>query len=109
MTLKQWLTTWSRKIHRWIGLYFTLIVTLYLIESLMLPAIFGEGLPTIDGTPTTHAAAANTATLLSRQEASQCFRSQQPQGLKSWEDITEITYLPQADLYRFANRDRYFE
>ncbi|ABW28378.1 PepSY domain-containing protein [Acaryochloris marina] len=108
MKLKQWFATWSRKIHRWIGLYFAVIVVLYLVESLTLPAIYGEGLPTVDGTPPTNAVT-STEPLLSQQQAIQRLLEQQPQGIHALEDINEITYLPKEDLYRLANSDRFFE
>lgn len=108
MKLKQWFATWSRKIHRWVGLYFALIVVLYIAEAVALPAIYGEGLPKVDGSPPTYAVT-STAPLLSQQQARQRLIEQHPPGIHSLEDINEITYLPQADLYRLANSDRYFE
>lgn len=81
---------------------------LYLVEAVALPAIYGEGLPKVDGTPPTYVVT-STEPLLSQQQVRQQLLEQQPQGLHSLEDINEITYLPKEDLYRLANSDRYFE
>ncbi len=51
MKLKLFLSRWSRTIHRWIGLYFAVIVLLYLAEFFILPVLYGKGLPTVDLSP----------------------------------------------------------
>ncbi|MDJ0590611.1 MAG: hypothetical protein QNJ72_11535 [Pleurocapsa sp. MO_226.B13] len=107
MKLKQLFAKWSRKIHRWIGLYFALVVMIYTIEAFSLTAVFGAGLPTVDGSPPTSAFA--IADLLSIDRAVQIFQERHPQGVDSWDEIDEIAYLPQAGVYRFANTKRYFE
>ncbi|MEM9507327.1 MAG: hypothetical protein AAGA16_06510 [Cyanobacteria bacterium P01_E01_bin.35] len=107
MKLKQLFAKWSRKVHRWIGLYFALVVLIYTIEAFSLPTVFGAGLPSVDGY-SPNAAIDNTE-LLSIDHATQIFQEHHPQGVDSWDEIDEIAYLPQAGVYRFANTERYFE
>jgi len=109
MKFKQWLSKWSRTIHRWVGLYFALIVLLYLAEFIILPITFSEGLPTVDGTPPVREALQNDRELLSFDQASQAFLNQKPPGMNSLDEINAISYLPGSKLYRFENSDRYFE
>jgi hypothetical protein len=109
MKVKQVLSKWSRTIHRWIGLYFAAIVLLYFTEFLVLPAVFSEGLPTVDGTPPIHTALSESQNLLSFDRATQTFIDQNPKGIHSADEIDAISYLPNSGLYRFEDHDRYFE
>lgn len=108
MKPKQFLPRWSRTIHRWIGLYFAVIVLLYLTEFITLPIAFSAGLPTVDGTPPVQEVLQNDSNL-SLDQAIQAFINQQPPGVSSVDEIDAISYLPGSGLYRFENRDRYFE
>ncbi|MGD1918608.1 MAG: hypothetical protein ACFCAD_06805 [Pleurocapsa sp.] len=107
MKLKQLLTKGSRKIHRWIGLYFAVVVLIYTVEAFSLTAVFGAGLPTIDGSPPV--ATVEIMELLDIAQATQTFKNLQPEGVNDWNEINEIAYLPQAGVYRFADTERYFE
>lgn len=107
MNLKQFFSRWSRTIHRWVGLYFAAIVMIYLAEFFILPSVFSEGLPTVDGNPPVHQPVSRPA--LSLDQATQAFMAQNPEGVDSIQEIDAISYLPNDQLYRFENRDRYFE
>jgi hypothetical protein len=109
MKVKLFFSRWSRTIHRWVGLYFALIVLVYVSESLLLPALFSEGLPTVDGTPPLHGKLTNNQNRLSLEQATQAFLDQKPQGITTLDELDAIGYLPNAGLYRFENSDRYFE
>lgn len=107
MKFQYFLSKWSRKIHRWVGLYFAVIVLLYLSEFLILPMVYSEGLPTIDGTPPPHEKINNH--LLSLEQSTQQFIEQHPSSINTIEEINAISYLPNSGLYRFEDSDRYFE
>jgi hypothetical protein len=107
MKIKPFFARWSRTIHRWIGLYFAVIVLLYFSEFFILPAVYSDGLPTVDGTPPIHEAVGHNR--LSLEQASQALIQQNPPGVDSMDEIEAISYLPKEGLYRFENRDRYFE
>ena len=109
MKIKQFLSRWSRTIHRWVGLYFAVVIAIYLIEIIALPSVFSSGLPTVDGKPPTQTVAKNTKSLLSLEQASQAFISLHPEGINRLEDIDEIAYLPTLGVYRFENQKRLFE
>lgn len=109
MNVKQLLSKWSRTIHRWVGLYMAIIVTIYFVETLALPPTFGAGLPNIDGKPPTQAVAENTRSILSIEQVNQAFISQQPAGIDSFDEVDAITYLPDAKMYHIENRKRFFE
>lgn len=109
MKTKQFLSKWSRTIHRWIRLYFAVVIAIYLIETIALPAAFSSGLPAIDGKPPTQTVAENTSPLLSLEQASQALIALHPDGLNALEDINEIAYLPSLGVYRFENQKRLFE
>ncbi|WP_223280177.1 PepSY domain-containing protein [Nostoc sp. PA-18-2419] len=109
MRIKQFLSRWSRTIHRWVGLYFAVVIGIYVIEIIALPPAFSSGLPTIDGKAPTQTITKNTKSLLSLEQASQAFISQHPKGINTLEDIDEITYLPSLGIYRFENQKRLFE
>jgi hypothetical protein len=107
MKLKPLFSKWSRKIHRWIGLYFALVVLIYTIEAFTLPSVFSAGLPIVDGFPPV-SVVKNQDRLLSIEQATQVFARQHPQGV-SLNEIDEIAYLPKAGVYRFGNTERFFE
>jgi hypothetical protein len=107
MKLKSFFSKWSRTIHRWIGLYFAVIVLLYLAEFFILPIAYSDGLPTVDGAPPIHKTVEGAS--LSFDQALQMFGNQTPQGVRLVDDIDAISYLPHAGLYQFEDRDRYFE
>lgn len=65
MKIKQFLSKWSRTIHRWVGLYMAVVVTIYFVETITLPPTFSAGLPSVDGIPPAHAVAENTRPVLS--------------------------------------------
>lgn len=109
MKIKQFFSKWSRTIHRWVGLYFAVVIGIYLIEIIALPSAFSSGLPTVDGKPPTQTVAENTRSLLSLEQASQAFISLHPQGINTLEDIDEIAYIPTLGVYRFENQKRLFE
>lgn len=109
MNVKQFLSKWSRTIHRWVGLYMAIIVTIYFVETLVLPPAFGAGLPSIDGKPPTQYVAENTRPILSIEQVNQAFISQHPVGIDSFHEVDAITYLPAAKIYRFENQKRFFE
>ncbi|QDL11970.1 hypothetical protein DP113_32455 [Brasilonema octagenarum UFV-E1] len=109
MKIKQFLSRWSRTIHRWVGLYFAVVIAIYLIEIIALPSAFSSGLPTVDGKPPTQTVAENTRSLLSLEQATHALISLQPEGINTLEDIDEIAYLPTLGVYRFENKKRLFE
>ena len=41
------LLTWSRKLHKWIGVYVSVLTVIWLTEMAVLPAAFNPGLPAI--------------------------------------------------------------
>jgi len=109
MNVKQFLSKWSRTIHRWVGLYMAIIVTIYFVETLALPPIFSAGLPSINGRAPTHSVAEDTRPLLSIEQVSQAFIAQHPEGINSLNEVDAITFLPTVKTYRFENQKRFFE
>ena len=99
---------WSRKLHRWLGLYLIILTLIWLTEAIALPIFFSAGLPTIDNTLPTSIISSNTTTL-SLEKAIQVFLAQRPDGINSADEIDSITYFPNQNLYRFENQTRYFD
>lgn len=100
------LLRWSRKLHKWIGVYIGILTAIWLVEMIMLPPIFNSGLPVVDGPPLT---AQYTSAPLSLQQALQSFMDQQPDGIASAAELDEMAYLPGNGVYRFAVKERFLE
>ncbi|AFY30706.1 PepSY domain-containing protein [Calothrix sp. PCC 7507] len=109
MKFKQFISRWSRTIHRWVGLYFAVVIGIYLIEIIALPPAFSSGLPIVDGKPPTQITSEPTTPLLSLEQASQAFISLHPKGVNTLKDIDEIAYVPSLGMYRFENQKKLFE
>lgn len=46
------LLKWSRKLHKWVGIYISILTVIWLVEMMVLPSVFNSGLPTVDdGSP----------------------------------------------------------
>lgn len=105
MTTRRFLR-WSRKFHKWIGIYIGILTMIWLVEMLVLPLIFNPGLPRVDGPPAT---AQGDSAPLSLQQALQSFMDQQPDGIASVAELDEMAYLPGNGIYRFAIRERFLE
>jgi len=103
MTTRRFLR-WSRKFHKWIGIYIGILTMIWLVEMLVLPLIFNPGLPVVDGPPAT---AQGDSAPLSLQQALQSFMDQQPDGIASVAELDEMAYLPGNGIYRFAIRERF--
>ncbi len=99
---------WSRKLHKWLGLYVAILAVIWSVKIIALPPIFNQGLPTINKAPS--GSAVNTAApTISLEQALKIFIEQQPQGLHSPTELDEMTYLPQKGLYRFAIAERFLK
>jgi hypothetical protein len=85
------LLRWSRKLHKWIGVYVGILTAIWLVEMVVLPLIFNPGLPVVEGPPLT---AQYTSAPLSLQQALQSFMDQQPEGIASAVELDEMAYLP---------------
>ncbi len=101
------LLRWSRKLHKWLGLYVAILALIWLVEMLVLPFLFSQGLPTIDKTPP--AIPHDAAPPISLEQALNIFIEQQPKGIASITELDEMTYLPQKGVYRFAIRENFVE
>ncbi len=101
------LLRWSRKLHKWVGLYVGGLAAIWIVEIIALPFLFHQGLPVVDGTPPSiqHKAAPP----ISLQQALKVFMEQQPKGIRSVAELDEMTYLPQKGLYRFATKQTCLE
>lgn len=104
--LKFRLLKWSRKIHKWIGVYVGILTMIWLVEMIVLPLIFNPGLPVVDGPPLT---AQGDSAPLSLQQALQSFMGQRPDGIASAAELDEMAYLPAKGVYRFAVKERFLE
>lgn len=100
------LLRWSRKLHKWIGVYIGILTMIWLVEMIVLPPIFNPGLPVVDGPPSTPQ---YTSAPLSLQQALQSFMDQQPDGIASVAELDEMAYLPGNGVYRFAVKERFLE
>jgi len=100
------LKKWSRKLHKWIGIYIGILTVIWLIEMVVLPLIFNPGLPTVDGPPAT---AQGEGAPLSLQNALQSFMDRHPDGISSADELDEMAYLPGNGVYRFAIRESFLE
>ena len=99
--------TWSRKLHKWIGLYVSILTMIWMTEMAVLPAFFNQGLPVIkDAVP---ARVKPEKTSLSFEHVLQAFMKNRPVGIISAEDMDEISYLPDHGVYRFATSDTCIE
>jgi hypothetical protein len=108
MNIKQFFSKWSRTIHRWVGLYFALVISIYLTEMFILPSMFSAGLPIVDGKPPAQTIK-GAETLLSLEQAQQAFWNQNPAGIHSPNEIDKITFLPASNIYQFEDTDQLFE
>lgn len=97
---------WSRKFHKWIGVYIGILTAIWLVEMIVLPLMFNPGLPVVDG-PASSIQSGNAP--LSLQQALQSLMDQQPDGIASVEELDEMAYLPGNGVYRFAIRERFLE
>jgi Fe2+ transport system protein FeoA len=100
------LLRWSRKLHKWIGVYIGILTAIWLVEMIVLPPIFNPGLPVVDGPPSTPQ---YTSAPLSLQQALQSLMDQEPDGIASVAELDEMAYLPGNGVYRFAVKDRFLE
>ncbi len=98
---------WSRKFHKWVGLYVGILAVIWLVEMLVLPPLLNQGLPTINGTPP--AIAHDAAPRISLEQALDVFMEQHPKGIRSKAELDEMTYLPKQGVYRFAIRENFLE
>ncbi|PIE64775.1 MAG: hypothetical protein CSA26_06970 [Desulfobacterales bacterium] len=99
---------WSRKLHKWVGLYVAVLAVIWSVEMIVLPPIFNQGLPTINKAPS-GSVVDTAAPTISLEQALKIFIEQQPQGIISLAELDEMTYLPQKGLYRFAITERFLE
>lgn len=99
--LKFRLLKWSRKIHKWIGVYVGILTMIWLVEMIVLPLIFNLGLPIVDGPPLT---AQGDSAPLSLPQALQSFMGQRPDGIASVAELDEMAYLPANGVYRFKEK-----
>ncbi|NDJ17907.1 PepSY domain-containing protein [Myxacorys almedinensis] len=101
----QWLIKLARRLHRWVGLYVIGLTLIWVIEAIAVPRVFSAGLPIIDELPP-EPTAANTSTVLSREQATRILMAHSPAVANQ---IDEIAYLPLIQVYRFENHQRFFE
>ncbi len=101
------LLRWSRKLHKWIGLYVGILAAIWIVEIITIPFLFNHGLPVFDGSPPPiqH----KVSPPISLQHALKIFMKQQPKGINSTAELDELTYLPQKGLYRFAIKKKCLE
>ena len=100
------LLRWSRKLHKWVGVYIGILTMIWLVEMMALPLMFNPGLPTVDGSPAT---TQGDSAPLSLQQALQSLMDQQPDSIDSAAELDEMAYLPENGVYRFAVRERFLE
>ncbi|MBP0022105.1 MAG: PepSY domain-containing protein [Cyanobacteria bacterium SBLK] len=106
--MKQLLTKQSRIIHRWLASCFTVLIFIWIGESIFLPSFFKEGMPAIvSDIPIQNSTISTTP--LSFEQAKKAFMEQKPQGIQSFDEVDEIDYFPVLDIYRFKNTKRFFE
>ena len=87
------LLKWSSKLHKWVGIYISILTVIWLVEMMVLPSVFNSGLPTVDdGSPSS--IRYGRAPPLSLQQALQSFMDQQPEGITSAAELDEMAYLP---------------
>lgn len=102
------LLKWCRKLHKWIGVYVSILTAIWLVEMVGLPTVFNHGLPTVgDGPPSS--LQYGSVPPLSLEQALQFFMDQQPDGIDSAADLDEIAYLPANGVFRFAIKEFYLE
>lgn len=92
MKLKLFFSKWSCMIHRWIGLYFAVIVLLYLAEFFILPVVYSKGLPTVDGTPPIHTMVEGAS--LSLDQALRRLFSKRHWGSVQWMTLMRLAICP---------------
>lgn len=101
------LLTWSRKLHKWIGIYVSILTVIWLAEMVVLPVVFNPGAPVMHGAPPSTEQHENVS--LSFEQVLQAFMSRQPSGIDSVDEFDEISYLPKNGVYRFVVRERCLE
>lgn len=101
------LLIWSRKLHKWIGVYVSVLTVIWLTEMAVLPAVFNPGLPVIpDAVPSRVGGEKRS---LSFEQVQQIFMKHRPSGIDSVAQLDEISYLPKKGVYRFAVREGFLE
>lgn len=102
------LLRWSRKIHKWIGIYIGFLVILWLFEMICLPKFFNPpGMPVVDGSLSNYSSLKKNP--MTSKEASTVFINSHPGGLKEIKELSEISYLPDKNVYRFSCKKRFLE
>ena len=103
------LLKWSRKLHRWIGLYVVVLTVIWVIEAISLPPVFSAGLPAINSDVPAQPSTTKVNPPLSLEQAMNAFMAQHPKGIQSFDDVDEIDYFPAKAIYRFQTTKRFFE
>lgn len=98
----------SRKLHKWVGVYVSILTVIWIVEMIMLPLMFNQGLPLINTPPSSTRQYGSTPPI-SMQQALQLFMEQHPDGLVSVTELDKMTYLPQKGVYLFANERQFLE
>lgn len=98
---------WSHNLHKWVGVYISILVAIWLVEMMVLPTAINPGFPTLNHAPLAIIQSENQ--LISLEQALQSLMHQQPDGLASAVELDEMAYLPKKGVYRFAIRERYLE
>ena len=103
--LKRKLLKWSRKLHKWVGVYISILTAIWLVEMMVLPAAINPGFPTLNQAPQAVISSNNQPIPL--EQALQSLMDQHPDGLSSTAELDEMAYLPKKGVYRFSNGESY--
>ena len=98
---------WSRRLHKWIGVYVSILTVIWLAEMVVLPVVFNPGAPVMYGAPPSTEQQKNVS--LSFEQVLQVFMSRQPSHIGSVDEFDEISYLPKNGVYRFVVREKCLE
>ncbi|MCD6257035.1 ferrous iron transport protein A [Candidatus Aerophobetes bacterium] len=102
------LLRWSRKIHKWIGIYIGFVVILWLFEMICLPKFSNPpGMPVVDGSLSNYSSLKKNP--MTSKEALTVFINSHPKGLKDIKELSEISYFPSRNIYRFSCKRRFLE
>ncbi len=107
MTFPVKLLRWSRRLHKWVGVYVSILTMIWLTEMAMLPVVFNPGAPVIYGASLSTKQHENVS--LSFEQVLQTFMSRQPSGIDSVDEFDEISYFPKNGVYRFVVRESCLE
>lgn len=107
MALAVKLLRWSRGLHKWVGVYVSILTVIWLAEMVVLPFVFNPGVPVMHGTLPSTEQHENVS--LSFEQVLQAFMSRQPSGIDSVNEFDEISYLPKNGVYRFVVREKCLE